>query len=126
MAAKSGKWGYATVDGTDIKEFTDWDYSHGQATQTYASRAGGGAEQTEAGVESGGGSISGIFDPDDPDTATLTTGSLVELYLYHADSISHSGYARLGQRKFGVSRSGENQTYSVDFTQHGEWSHPGE
>lgn len=126
MAAKSGKHGYVVVGGSTINELTGWDYEHGSEVQSYASRAGGGATQTEAGVESGSGTINCLMDPDDPASALLTSGTLAYLYLHHNTTVMHEGYARIGKRNFSVSRAGELQPCTIQFTQHGEWQHPGE
>lgn len=128
MAALSGKFGEVrTGGGSNILELLSWDLEYGAEPQEYASRAGGGATQAVAGVESGSGTIEVNFDPDDPIAATLSTGATVTLTLRFRNTpatVDATGQAVLGKHSYGMNRDGTVSTVSIPFVTHGSWTLP--
>lgn len=126
MGALSGKYGECVAASSNINEFRDWELDYGAKTEVYASRHGGGAEETVDGVFGGTGTIMMNLDPSAPITAVMSSGDLVSLNLYARKNapVQAYGQARLGKFKYGAKRSGEVQTITIPFTCHGFWVYP--
>lgn len=126
MGALSGKFGEALAGSCNLLELLSWELEYGMEPQEYASRAGAGATQTVAGVESGSGTFELNFDPDDPVQGTLGHGDLVTLILRHTATgpVQATGQARIGKHSYGANRDGTVQTVTVPFVTHGAWTLP--
>lgn len=124
--ALSGKAGQVYTESSELLHITSWTLEYGVNVETFAARSGAGAEETQAGLESGSGTIEGMMTSSATPGSLLSTGQLVDLELWHnaAGAIKASGGARLGKFSFGANRDGTMQTWSVPFTCHKAWTLP--
>lgn len=136
MAAISGKYGEISLGGSVINEFENWTLTYGDEIQTYASKAGNGAQQTLDGVAKGTGTLTLNWDPgsslvaagtgtkSDGSTVTIVPGALVALVCYarRNSPVSCYGSARLGPFTYGANRDGTPSKISIPFTTHGTWT----
>ena len=123
MAVSSGKLSQVIIGSCTVLEFGDWELTYGSNVHEYNSRAGGGANQTVDGNESGSGTINGFLDPADPITTEFATGALVVLQLMTtATHVAATGSARLGQYGLTANRDGTPVPVSIPFITHGLWT----
>jgi len=122
MAVPSGKDGYVVINACTVLQLSKWTLEYGPEIHKFASRAGGGADQTVAGVFSGSGTIEVMYDDDTPITSTLTPGELYTATLYQNATDSHTGSMRLGKFSFEVDREGTEERVSIPFETHGLWT----
>ena len=125
MSAFSGKNGFVLAGASnDMNELLHWDLEYGAEPHSYASRAGLGAMQAIAGVESGTGNLRFNFDATNPVGATLPQGTKVALQLNLANGRKCTGTGLIGKHKYNVDISGAPETVDVPFVTDGTWTVP--
>jgi len=126
MAAYSGKEGLVIADASQsLEELREWKLDYQMDAHSYASRNGGGAMQTVAGVEHGSGSVTVNFDATNPIAGVLPVGRLVAFQLQCTNTGEKcSGSGRITQHSYNPKLSGEEQTVTVSFVTHGAWTLP--
>ena len=126
MSALSGKDGEVGIGSSNPIDLVQWDLDHGANVETFAARSGGGAEETQEGLENGTGSFQFIMNTVTPITSLISKGDLVTLSLKHSvtPSVAWAGQARIGKFSSSVNRDGTMQRVTVNFTCHKTWTAP--
>ena len=125
LSGKSGEV-FSVTDASILLDVTNWTLTHGLNIETYAARSGAGAQETQAGLENGTGTVEAMMVSSSTIGSLFASGDLIDLELRHTagGSVKWAGCARIGQISTGANRDGTMQTYSFDFTCHGTWTVP--
>lgn len=123
MSVISGNYGQVLVNSSELIEVTNWKFSKKANLHAWCSSSCNGYSRITAGTKSGSGSLSGLYDVDDPIDSHLDIGDDATALLYYSDSAYFSVPLTVESIDIEVDiNDGAPVSFELAFQTDGEWS----